>query len=112
MVQAEKINPPKKETLMSNAMDLEQVRIGLKTMIKDRLDIDADEIGVNDDSLLFDEKAWGIDSVDVLDLVLGIEEVFGVSIKQDESVQKNFTSINTLAAFVVEMRSRLNAVAN
>jgi len=97
---------------MSDSLDLDQVRNGLKTMIKERLDIDSEEIGVNDDSPLFDEKAWGIDSVDVLDLVLGIEEIFGVSIKQDDSVQKHFESINTLAAYIVDLRTRLDAVSN
>jgi acyl carrier protein len=96
---------------MSDVLTLEQVRQGLKDMIKERLDIDHEELGVNDDSMLFDEDAWGIDSVDVLDLVLGIEEVFGVSIKQDESVKKSFQSINTLAAYIVELRSRLDTVA-
>lgn len=81
-------------------MELQEIKDQLKEIIETRLNIDTSDLDVNDDSGLFDEDAWGIDSVDVLDLVLGIEQVFGVSIKQDEEVNEHFASINTLSSYI------------
>jgi acyl carrier protein len=38
--------------------------------------------------------------VDVLDLVLGIEKVFGIRIGQDDDIKRHFESIQTLAAYI------------
>ncbi len=89
--------------------NLNNVKEKIKVMIKDRLEIDASELDVTDDSPLFDEDAWGIDSVDVLDLVLGLEQEFGVTVKQDESVQKHFHSLNTLANYILELNNTATA---
>lgn len=85
---------------------IETISAGLKDLIKERLDIDHETIGVNDDSPLFDENAWGIDSVDVLDIVLGIEERYGVKIRQDDSSKAAFGSIRSLATHIEQIRSR------
>jgi acyl carrier protein len=85
-------------------MELEQTRQALKRIIEERLGIRLAEVKAGDDDELFDEEGWGIDSVDVLDLVLGIEKTFGVRLKQDNEVQKHFRSINTLAAFIHELK--------
>jgi acyl carrier protein len=94
-----------------SAETLDGIKTELKEMIKERLDIDWREIGVTDDSALFDEAAWGIDSVDVLDIVLGIEERFGLSIKQDDAVKSHFESISTLAAYIQSRKGQADAVA-
>lgn len=86
-------------------MELEQIKDTLKTILVERLMIDLDEVKASDDAGLFDDDGWGIDSVDVLDLVLGIEKSFGVRINQDEDVKAHFQSLNTLAAYIREQMS-------
>lgn len=46
-----------------------------------------------------------IDSTGVLELVMFVEEVFGVSVQDDEIVRDNFDSVAQLAAYVSRKRS-------
>lgn len=62
-------------------------------------DIEADDI--KDDEPLFGD-GLGLDSVEALDVVSGIEAEFGINLTELEEgeIQKNFYSVATLAAFV------------
>lgn len=62
-----------------------------------RLPITAAEIG--DDVPLFGE-GLGLDSIDVLELVLELERSFGVSITDEETGARVLRSVNTIAAFI------------
>lgn len=66
-----------------------------------RLPIAWEEIG--DDTPLFDE-GLGLDSIDVLELVLEMERQFGVSITDEQTGMKVMRSVNTLAEFVRSQR--------
>ncbi|WP_028313002.1 acyl carrier protein [Derxia gummosa] len=82
-------------------MDLDTIKTKIKEIIQDRLEIDPADIADPDTADLFAEDGWGIDSVDVLDLVLGLEKAFGVRLNQDEEVKRHFKSIETLAAYLL-----------
>jgi acyl carrier protein len=69
-----------------------------------RLPIAWEEIG--DDTPLFDE-GLGLDSIDVLELVLEMERQFGVSITDEQTGMKVMRSVNTLAEFVRSERRDL-----
>jgi len=62
-----------------------------------RLPITADEIG--DDVPLFGD-GLGLDSIDVLELVLELERAFGAMIADDETGARVLQTVNTIAAFV------------
>jgi acyl carrier protein len=62
-----------------------------------RLPIKADEIG--DDIPLFGE-GLGLDSIDVLELVLELERSFGVSITDEATGARVLRTVNTIAEFV------------
>jgi acyl carrier protein len=62
-----------------------------------RLPISWQEIG--DDTSLFD-GGLGLDSIDVLELVLEIERQFGVSITDEQTGFQVLRSVNTIAEFV------------
>ena len=62
-----------------------------------RLPISADEIG--DDVPLFGE-GLGLDSIDVLELVLELERSFGVSINDEATGARVLRTVNTIAEFV------------
>src|SRR5258705_10539293 len=71
-----------------------------------RLPITPQEIGTS--MPLFDE-GLGLDSIDVLELVLEFERAFGVSITDEEMGAQIFRSVETIAAFIAT-EPRKNAV--
>ena len=62
-----------------------------------RLPISADEI--TDEMQLFGE-GLGLDSIDVLELVLELERSFGVAISDEGTGARVLRSVNTIADFV------------
>ena len=81
----------------------------LKTDIKQaivrslRLPITPEEIG--DATPLFGE-GLGLDSIDVLELVLEIERSFGVTIGDDQTGMRVLRSVDTIADFIVTERAK------
>ena len=76
------------------------LRQDLKRLIVERLCLEGltpDRIA--DDAPLFGE-GLGLDSVDALELVVGIEREFGISIKSHEVDKAIFRSVASLATFV------------
>jgi acyl carrier protein len=70
----------------------------LKTMIAERLYMDlAPETIENDKSLI---ESYGVDSVSLLELVVGLEEEFGIEVGDDEFSIANFETVAALAALV------------
>jgi acyl carrier protein len=68
-----------------------------------RLPIAPEEIG--DSTPLFGE-GLGLDSIDVLELVLELERAFGVSITDEETGARVLRSVDTIADFLTSERSR------
>jgi acyl carrier protein len=68
-----------------------------------RLPITPEEIG--DATPLFDE-GLGLDSIDVLELVLEIERSFGVTIADEQTGMKVLGSGDTIADFIVTERAK------
>jgi acyl carrier protein len=66
-----------------------------------RLPMKPDEIG--DDTPLFDE-GLGLDSIDVLELVLELERSFGVTIADQDTGVKVLRTVDTIAAYVTANR--------
>lgn len=78
----------------SNDADL---RIRVKTMIVECARLKIQPAELKDDWPLFDrEKGMGLDSIDVLELVVNIEKTFGVQIPDRETGQKVLQSVNTI----------------
>ncbi len=81
----------------------------LKTDIKQaiirslRLPLTVEQIG--DSTPLFGE-GLGLDSIDVLELVLELERSFGVTIGDEQTGMQVLRSVDTIAAFIVEQRSK------
>jgi acyl carrier protein len=70
----------------------------LKTMMVERLYMQvAPEEIANDKSLI---NEYGVDSVSLLELVVGIEEEFGVAVGDDEFDVAHFETVDALAFFV------------
>ena len=71
-----------------------------------RLPITPEEIG--DATPLFDE-GLGLDSIDVLELVLEIERSFGVSIGDEQTGMKVLRSVDTIADYITSERAKNTA---
>ena len=69
-----------------------------------RLPMAPEEIG---DSIPLFGVGLGLDSIDVLELVLELERSFGVSILDEETGERALRSVDTIAAFIVEERAKL-----
>ena len=76
----------------------ERIEDRVKRLITTRLFLKIAPEAIEEDKSLTD--VYGVDSVSLLELVVGIEEEFGVSIPDEEFDLKHFQTVATLAAFV------------
>lgn len=67
------------------------------------LQITADQIG--DDTPLFGPDGIGLDSIDALELAVGLEKTFGVSVPNSEIATKVLRSVNTIHDYIVEKQN-------
>lgn len=78
------------------------LHLKIKKLIIERLQLE----GVSPDDIkdaapLFGD-GLGLDSIDALELVIGIEKTFGVRIQDEEVGAKAFASVDALVAFLKE----------
>ena len=67
-------------------------------------DITAAEIG--DEMPLFGDEGLGLDSIDALELVLGLKKKYGIALEaNDEKTRQNLRSIASLAMLIEANRS-------
>ncbi len=82
-------------------MNIEEIKARLKEMIVERLSLDIAPDEIKDDVPLFSHENEGLDldSVEALEIVVGIEQSFDVTVEEGDYKQE-FYSINTLSQFV------------
>lgn len=81
---------------------MSDLKTQIKLMIIERLKLEGmtpDQI--EDQAPLFGE-GLGLDSIDALEMVLGIEQVFGVKIEDEAAGLKAFKNVDSLTAFIAE----------
>jgi acyl carrier protein len=95
-----------------------EVKDGLKALVVQRLNLNVDPDSIKDDAPLFgtpnqNDEAGGLslDSVEALEIVVGIEEKWGVVI-EDDSVANEFYSIDTLGNLVIRLLSTAKEAAS
>ena len=66
------------------------------------LQITADEIA--DDTPLFGPDGIGLDSIDALELAVGLEKTFGVSVPNAEVATQVLRSVNSIHDYILEKR--------
>ena len=84
----------------------------VKKLIIERLKLE--EIAVEDidtDAPLFGE-GLGLDSIDALELVIGLEKEYGVSIPDADVGREVFQSVRTIAQYIVDNQGKEVAVAD
>jgi acyl carrier protein len=80
-------------------VELMEVKDRLKKLIIQRLKLQMEPEAMDDDAPLFGE-GLGLDSIDALELVVGLEQEFGVQVPDEAVGREAFASINALAEFV------------
>jgi acyl carrier protein len=73
----------------------------IRSMLDEELRLGQRVREIDDDAPLFGD-GLGLDSLDALQLAVGVEKRFGVSISDREEGRRAFQSINTLAAYLRE----------
>ena len=75
----------------------------VKELIVRRLKLEIDPATIQDDAPLFGE-GLGLDSIDALELVLGLEQEFGIKVQDEEVGVKAFVSVNALVDFIEQKK--------
>lgn len=76
----------------------------LKEMMITRLKLKVTADDITDDTRLFGPDSLDLDSIDVLELVIGIKKEFGVEIADRETAEKIFISIGTIVKYIEDKR--------
>jgi acyl carrier protein len=76
----------------------ERIEDRVKAMIVDRLMLSAQPSELGDDDDLVSK--WDVDSVRLMELVIGLEEVFGIQLGEDEFSIKKFRTVKNISEVV------------
>ena len=74
----------------------------LKVFIIETMNLeDTTEEDIGDDTPLFADEGLGLDSIDALELVLGLKKKYGVVLEaNDEATRQHLSSVATLALLI------------
>ncbi|MFN8011469.1 MAG: phosphopantetheine-binding protein [Holophagaceae bacterium] len=84
---------------------MSDLKLRVKQMIIERLKLEGMTPDQIDDTAPLFGEGLGLDSIDALELVLGIEQTFGVKIEDEAAGLKAFKSVEALAAFIAEQQA-------
>jgi acyl carrier protein len=72
----------------------------LKELLVTRLKLKVGVDEIKEDTQLFGPSGLGLDSIDVLELIVGIKKEFGVEIMDRETAEKVFISVGAIAKYI------------
>ena len=82
--------------------DAEQLRAQIKELIVERLFLQIEPHQIADDENLM--ETYNIDSVNLFELVVGLEEVFEVSLEDADFTVETFSTVTNIAEYVAKKR--------
>jgi acyl carrier protein len=85
-------------------MSRQQLASQVKDLIVRRLKLEIDPKTIEDGAPLFAE-GLGLDSIDALELVLGLEQEFHIKVEDEEVGVKAFASVDALCDFIEQKKS-------
>lgn len=84
---------------------MSDLKTEVKTMIIERLKLEGMTPDQIDDLAPLFGEGLGLDSIDALELVLGIEQRFGVKIEDEAAGLQAFKNVDSLTTFIAEHRA-------
>ena len=80
----------------------EDLKKRVKELIVRQLKLEIDPATIQDGVPLFGDagESLGLDSIDALELVLGVEKEFGIKVQDEEVGVKAFSSVDALCDFI------------
>ena len=80
----------------------DELKARVKQLIVKQLKLEIDPAEIKNAAPLFGDAAegLGLDSIDALELVLGVEKEFGIKIQDEEVGVKAFASVDALCDFI------------
>ncbi|HOD15684.1 MAG TPA: phosphopantetheine-binding protein [Spirochaetota bacterium] len=85
---------------------MEELKQEIKLLIMEVLgitDVEPDEVG-NDDALFAEGNVMGLDSIDALEIVMALQEKYGVRIDDKNQSRFILKSITTISEFISKNR--------
>lgn len=79
---------------------MSDIKEKLKEMLVRRLKLKMEAKEIGDDTALFGEGELGLDSIDALELVVGLQKEFNIVINDKAVAEKVLISVNTIADFI------------
>ncbi len=76
------------------------LNLRIKQMMVENLMLKMQPEEIGDDTSLFSPEGLALDSIDALELAVGLEKHFGVATPSAEVARTAFESVNTIAAYV------------
>jgi len=82
----------------------DELKPRIRQLIVKQLKLDVDPESIRDDAPLFGDagNGLGLDSIDALELVLGVEKEFGIKVQDEEVGVTAFASVNALCDFILQ----------
>ncbi len=77
------------------------LRDAIKTMMVESLMLKVTKEEIRDDLPLFGPEGLGLDSIDALELVVGLEKRFGVKVPNSDAAKQALATLNSLPDYVV-----------
>lgn len=78
-------------------MQGEELRLKIKEMMVDELMLDQEPSDISNTIAIFGAGGLGLDSVDALQLVVGLEKAFGLKIGNSDAAKAILESVETIA---------------
>ena len=81
-------------------MEVDETKRKIREILSVRMNLAGAVDTIGDDTPLFGPGSLGLDSIDALELVLGLQKEFGVAIEDRALAVKVLVSIDTIAEYV------------
>jgi len=83
-------------------MDDATLRHQIKSLMVEKLMLQMSPEEIGDETMLFGPEGLGLDSIDALELVVGLEKTFGISVQNSELAAKVLRNVESIAVYVAE----------
>jgi acyl carrier protein len=77
-----------------------ELNLRIKELMVDRLMLRMTPGEIGDETPLFSPEGLGLDSIDALELAVGLEKTFGVATPSADVARTAFLNVNSIAEFI------------